>query len=276
MFTTKEAIQMELKRVASEVESLGLEVVSVRLYGSQNYGLESPESDVDSVVIVMPTVEEIATGAKPTSKTLHFPGGSQADVKEVREYFKLLKKQNPKYLETLFTEYHYTPEKYSEFITELIEIGESVARYSPDSATRAIIGMMYQKLKALKHPYPSKLEVLEKYGYDPKQAMHIFRLAILAEFYAKGHSYEAILKPDQFAREFLLNIKLKQRPSFLSPEAYETFLETIEDHCKSAIAVAEKFSERFAKELEPCMETQKEIDAQLTRILIEFFKTKFV
>lgn len=45
--------------------------------------------------------------------------------------------------------------------------------------------MQEQKFHALRHPFPSKLDVIERFGYDPKQLCHIIRLALLMERYRK-------------------------------------------------------------------------------------------
>lgn len=43
--------------------------------------------------------------------------------------------------------------------------------------------MMKEKEAALRHPYPTTKHRVEKYGYDPKQLHHIYRLKLLIERY---------------------------------------------------------------------------------------------
>ena len=41
-----------------------------------------------------------------------------------------------------------------------------------------------RKLKALKHPYPTIVDKINKYGYDPKQLHHILRMNDFIKKYA--------------------------------------------------------------------------------------------
>jgi hypothetical protein len=45
---------------------------------------------------------------------------------------------------------------------------------------------MLEKQVALRHPYPSIVHKVDKFGYDPKQLHHIARLQILMQRYAFG------------------------------------------------------------------------------------------
>ena len=47
--------------------------------------------------------------------------------------------------------------------------------------------MILQKWHAFSHEYPSKIDVIKKYGYDPKQLCHIVRLRMLMERYLEGN-----------------------------------------------------------------------------------------
>ena len=53
--------------------------------------------------------------------------------------------------------------------------------------------MTQQKLAALKHPYPSIIEKINKFGYDPKQLHHIFRLHEFLTRLASGESFSDCL-----------------------------------------------------------------------------------
>ena len=48
-------------------------VFGVFLVGSQNYGLDDENSDVDTRAVVLPTLYELATNKPPVSTTLMFP-----------------------------------------------------------------------------------------------------------------------------------------------------------------------------------------------------------
>ena len=69
-------------------------IVGIFLQGSQNYGLEVPNSDVDTKLIVTPTFEEIARNARPHSTTHIRENDEHIDFKDVRLYMETFKKQN--------------------------------------------------------------------------------------------------------------------------------------------------------------------------------------
>ena len=73
---------------------------------------------------------------------------------------------------------------------------EQIAHYSPYSAVKTMKGI------AMEHEYPSKLEVLAEYGYDPKQLHHLLRVQEYIHRYISGESYEACQRP-----EFLVAVK---------------------------------------------------------------------
>jgi hypothetical protein len=57
----------------------------------------------------------------------------------------------------------------------------------------------------MEHAYPSKVEVLAQYGYDPKQLHHLLRVEEFIGRYIAGESYEDCLKPRR--PDYLLGVK---------------------------------------------------------------------
>ena len=58
----------------------------------------------------------------------------------------------------------------------------------------------------LKHPYPTIVDKINKYGYDPKQLHHILRMNDFIKKYAVLRKpYKECLIPDN--KEYLINIK---------------------------------------------------------------------
>lgn len=159
----------------------------IALYGSQNYRTQTESSDIDSKMIVFPTFEEIVFNKKMISHVVEMPDNKeQIDVKDLRLMIQNFKKQNINYLEILFTEYFIVNPKYQKFWIELKNLAEDIARINILSGHKAIKGMMMQKRTALCHRFPSLVEKIDKYGYDPKQLLHIIRLEKFLEDYLKG------------------------------------------------------------------------------------------
>lgn len=168
-------------------------VVMIGVQGSQNYGLDTENSDVDTKMLVTPSFIDIVKGRDPVSTTKILSNDEHCDIKDIRGYWKILLKQNINFVELLFSKYTYIYPSYLDIWYEILEHREDIARYNPYAAIRGIRGMAYQKFAALCHPYPSKLEVLEKFGYDPKQLHHIVRLLYFLEDYGEGLPYKDCL-----------------------------------------------------------------------------------
>lgn len=154
--------------VESELYFPSDKIVGIFLQGSQNYGLDIETSDVDTKLIVVPTFEEIAMNKKPVSTTHVRANEEHIDFKDIRLYMDTFKKQNLNFLEILFTDYKIVYPMYKKEWDRLIVAREKIARMNPYRAVKSMKGIAMEKFHALKHEYPSKVEVLARYGYDPK------------------------------------------------------------------------------------------------------------
>lgn len=187
------------------VVNKGYEVVGVFLQGSQNYGLDYEGSDVDSKAIILPTFNDFVLNNTPVSTTLVLDNNEHIDLKDIRLMFDCFKKQNINFVEILFTEYAIFNSKYRDLFYPLIQAKELIARYNNYAAINCMYGMSLEKLKALEHPYPSIIDKIEKYHYDPKQLHHILRLYEFLERYINGEEYRDCLQSRQ--SDFLIDVK---------------------------------------------------------------------
>lgn len=169
-------------------------IVGVFLQGSQNYDLDYENSDVDTKCIILPSWEDIVLNKKPVSTTHVLDNNEHLDIKDIRLMFNCFRKQNVNFLEILFTKYKIINPDYLFYWNLLINYNEEIAHYNTVVAIRTMAGMCKEKYHALEHPYPSKADVLDKYGYDPKQLHHLVRMTEYIQRYQDGESYENCLK----------------------------------------------------------------------------------
>lgn len=180
--------------------------VMIGLQGSQNYGLDiNGVSDIDTKFVLAPTFKEIAMNRKPVSTTHVRSNEEHTDLKDIRLLLQTLKKQNMNFVELLFTEYSLVNPLYQEQWSRLVREREVIARYSPYAAVKTMKGIAMEKYHAMEHPYPSKLEILAKYGYDGKQLHHLLRVEDFLRRYIAGEDYESCLRPVD--PEYLINVK---------------------------------------------------------------------
>ena len=182
-----------IEHVGEAYEMYGDRLVMVALQGSQNYNLAYENSDVDTKALIVPTLEDIVLNRKPISTTHIRANEEHIDLKDVRLMFQSWRKQNINFVEILFSDWVWINPRYEAPIRRLIDASEEIARYNPYAAVKCMKGMALEKLHALEHPYPSKKEVLEKFGYDPKQLSHIFRLRNFLDAYIGEESYKDCL-----------------------------------------------------------------------------------
>lgn len=176
------------------------------LAGSQNYGMADDESDIDSKCWLMPSLEQLVLNKPAISKTHIMANNEHVDCKDIREYFKILRKQNVNFMEVLFTDYFIINPKYFDLWTDLQIHREQIARSNIYRFLKCCNGMIQQKNAAFDHPYPSKKEILEKYGYDPKQLSHIIRIYLfMIDFVFFQNSYKDCLCSNQ--SDYLLSVK---------------------------------------------------------------------
>ena len=188
------------------------QIVGCFLQGSQNYELDLPGSDVDTKLIIVPTFKDIALNRKPVSTTHIRANEEHIDFKDIRLYMETFRKQNLNFLEILFTPYHCGhPDYWSEW-TRLIDARERIARMNPWRAVKAMKGVALEKYHAMEHEYPSKMEILAKYGYDGKQTHHLLRIEDYLERYIAGENYEKCLIPTPSKRNHLLDYKKQLIP----------------------------------------------------------------
>ena len=169
------------------------QIVGCFLQGSQNYGLDYEGSDVDTKLIVIPSFREICLNKKPVSTTHVRANDEHTDWKDVRLYMETFRKQNLNFLEILFTPFAIINPMYQEEWDRLVEAREFIARMNEYRAVKSMEGIAKEKYHAFEHPYPSKVDVLAKYGYDPKQLHHLCRVEDYLRRYIKGESYEKCL-----------------------------------------------------------------------------------
>ncbi len=221
-------------------------IVLVALQGSQNYKLDLPTSDVDTKLIVVPTFKDIALNCRPVSTTHIRANDEHIDFKDVRLYVETFRKQNLNFLEILFTDYFIVNPLYAEQWNKLVKAREQIARMNPYRAVKSMKGVAMEKYHAMEHPYPTKLDLIEKYGFDGKQVHHLIRVDDYLARYINGESYKDCLKPTP-----------ELVPHMLEYKRHEIDLETARKEAKEVLdhtsQIADDFCASCADEEDPKM-----------------------
>lgn len=195
--------------------------------GSQNYGMADENSDVDSKMLLIPTLEELVLNKPAISHTLILENEEHVDCKDIRDYFKIIRKQNINFMEIFFTDYFIVNPKYSDLWYDILANREDIAQSNIYRFLKCIKGMAHEKQHALCHEYPSKMDIIMKYGYDGKQLSHAIRILDFAKRYVLGNeSYKDCLTPRNV--KCLKNLK-RNNAGISKTEAIEWMEDTVNE-----------------------------------------------
>lgn len=201
-------ISLRLKRAADYIRSLGYFPAYISLYGSQNYGLslDSPEyvSDYDFKCVVLPSFREIVEEKDCISLAIDFDDG-QIDVKDIRLFTRLIGKMNPAYLECLMTEnYLILPD--GENMQTMRSLLPALFSERGAAFARVCVKLFEEKKKRLHHDSPAQAENIAQYGYDLKQAHHMYRLLVMLRAFEQTGQMQ--LLPPEEEKTQLLALKM--------------------------------------------------------------------
>lgn len=221
-------------------------IVGIFYQGSGNYGLDFPGSDVDTKLIVTPTLDDIIFNRRPVSTTHVIENDEHIDFKDIRLMFQTFRKCNLNFTEILFTKYKIINPLYEEQWNRVVDDNELIARYNEVAAVKTMKGIAMEKYHALEHRYPSKIDIIDKYGFDGKQLHHLLRVEEYLKRFIDSELYADCLMSNQ--AEYLKNVKTHGYYSL--DEARVLAQESLDRVCKTA----DKFREEHMEE------TNQEVD----------------
>jgi predicted nucleotidyltransferase len=181
------------------------------LYGSQNYNMQTPSSDVDTKAMVLPSFGDFTLKEKWLSVEETFAEGLST-VKDVRGMCENFLKSNLNFLECLYTNYYEVNYHYAPFWYYLRDNADLLGDAHPFKLMHAAAGMAQQKYHALEKPFESKAEILTKYGYDPKQLHHLCRLSLFMLNYSRRPVLRENLTMRPQEHDWLMSLKTHPLP----------------------------------------------------------------
>jgi predicted nucleotidyltransferase len=171
------------------------------LVGSWASNLQTPTSDKDWKYFVIPTFDDLYTGkmfsSANVSDTLDY------DCHDIRQLGNLLWKSNINFIITLFSpEYTCNPD-----LQWIFNRADVYASMNLPAFYNATMGMHFEKMKKLLQPTSNTQVLMDKFGYDTKQACHAMRCLLVLKRVSCGMSMRNALWFNGNDREFLISIK---------------------------------------------------------------------
>ena len=221
-------------------------VLGVFLYGSQNYGTSTENSDVDTKCILVPDL--FALAIKPYEVKHLSVDGEVCECMTIMHMVSNWKKQNINFVEILFTDYCIINPKYEKLWKLLLNEHnkEVIARYDLKAA---VLSMSYQAIHTMKQG-PT----------DPKKVMNAARImqSLLKLVDEQKYSYREIIKaPIEVAK-----IRTGETPI---PEGFCAGMETV---FRGMIEHAE------AGAYSPAKEDKESIDLFLNDLILDLISRR--
>lgn len=193
--------------------------------GSMNYNLFDESSDVDTKLLVFPSIDNIIFKEETFSKTMNIDG-EFCEVKDIRKYFRTMEKANLNFLEILTTDYYIVNPQYEDLWNELRAETENICFILKPKLLTSSLGMMKQKYKQMTKDTPALHEKIVAHSYDSKSLVHLARLFSFIDKYANGASFADAVWCNEQERETLLGIK---NYNFTSVNVAQSFAQELID-----------------------------------------------
>ena len=203
-------------------------IVGCFLYGSQNYNMGDEQSDVDTRVLVVPSLADVVCARRPLSFEHHCENGEHINFVDVREFVQQLLKQNPNSLEILFTDHFIINPPFNGVWYYIWSHREDFARINSHRA-----------VNTMRHMANANYHQIMKGEFDHKKLATMIRLEKAISDYILGCKYEHVLKSDQAS--FFLRVK---RGNFIENE--EQGLRFAQETYESVNRIADRYTEHVS------------------------------
>lgn len=182
-------------------------VEGVYLQGSQNYNAHTEHSDVDSKMILIPTVRSLIRGTKLLwDMDIPCADGSveKCSIKPYKEYEALFFKGNFNNLEILFTDYYVGG---CSLTGVLRERREELVKVIWPGLVSACLGMQNQKKSGLYKSTEGTKAFFDQHGYDNKNLTHIIRIAETVKEYERSGCFATSLKVHEVIKDLFTFVR---------------------------------------------------------------------
>lgn len=181
----------------------------IAVNGSYNYNMDTPQSDIDSKLLVIPSLEQLVSGKSLNYLHCMSDNGEHVEVKDIRHYFATMLKQNINFVETLYAQVWIINPVYMRLFHYLFEMRDVISGCNPIATIHCIQGTAHQKYKQMLQSSPARAAEIENYGFDRKSLHHLVRCVFFGEYYMEGTSYQECLQNNDVPniRRMIMNLK---------------------------------------------------------------------
>lgn len=181
----------------------------IAVNGSYNYNMDTPQSDIDSKLLVIPSLEQLVNGKSLNYLHCMSDNGEHVEVKDIRHYFATMLKQNINFVETLYAQVWIVNPVYMRLFHYLFEMRDVISGCNPIATIHCIQGTARQKYKQMLQSSPARAADIEEYGFDRKSLHHLVRCVFFGEYYMEGTNYQECLQNNDVPniRRMIMSLK---------------------------------------------------------------------
>ena len=181
----------------------------IAVNGSYNYNMDTPQSDIDSKLLVIPSLEQLVSGKSLNYLHCMSDNDEHVEVKDIRHYFATMFKQNINFVETLYAQVWIVNPVYMRLFHYLFEMRDVISGCNPIATIHCIQGTAHQKYKQMLQSSPARAAEIENYGFDRKSLHHLVRCVFFGEYYMEETSYQECLQNNDVPniRRMIMNLK---------------------------------------------------------------------
>ena len=177
------------------VNKEGYNIIFMALHGSQNYQLDTEESDFDWYVAVEPRFNDFVHEDKLISRTIQYLYGI-ITIKDIREMMNMIKKGGFNFLEILFSQCLYVNPRYEKVFSTLINNRNNIAYSNKYATIKSYIGCA------------SNIIGDGTKDINNKKCAQILTISNHITSYAMGEPFDRVLTSEKiYSRDFIKNIK---------------------------------------------------------------------
>lgn len=172
------------------------QIFAIVLRGSQNYGLDTENSDIDSRCIYIPNKDQLY--GTTSEEELVLPNGEQITFIDIRLFNHGLKIRSLYYLELLYSKWYIIPnEQYQNFWEQYRALPNDLVSSNKPAAAKSLWFYTDKKKDFLfDNFFPEHFEECVKRGYSNKAFYHIVRYHLLFQLLDSNEPFEKCMSEE--------------------------------------------------------------------------------
>ena len=167
-----------------------IKIFILTLRGSQNYGIDTENSDIDTHCIYIP--HDLSKEVNTTAYEVQLPNGEQTHFIDIRFFTQALWQRSLFYVEMLYAKWFIIPDqRYEKLWRKYQGLANDLVDSNRLAMAESLLFYFHAKQETLFGNFlPERAEECLKKGYDRKSLYHLIRIKLLMQLVVDGMPFE--------------------------------------------------------------------------------------